>query len=131
MSTPVEPIVMRLCYVDGAFAYFTSRDLDRQWGDDWNDAPYEHNAGEPYLPHTSDEESWEIRRIAWDGPLETPAEIAGCNSRYSVEMINGGATAWLTTSSWSESQVSIPAGVTIDEFAQLVKKAGGTVYFAA
>lgn len=40
----------KLCYVKGSFAYFTTQELSKQWGDDWNDAPYEHNAGEPYEP---------------------------------------------------------------------------------
>ena len=40
----------KLCYVDGPWAYFTTQDLKRQWGDDWNDAPYERNAGTPYGP---------------------------------------------------------------------------------
>jgi hypothetical protein len=43
----VEPI---LCYVSENFAWFTTRSLEEQWGDDWDDAPYEHNAGEPYGP---------------------------------------------------------------------------------
>lgn len=30
------------------YAYFTSVDLKDQWGDDWDDCPYEHNAGCPY-----------------------------------------------------------------------------------
>ena len=42
--------MLRLCYIDSKCAYFTSQEIDKQWGDDWNDAPYEHNAGEPYLP---------------------------------------------------------------------------------
>lgn len=43
----MEPV---LCYVRSPWAYFTTRPLFEQWGDDWNDAPYEHNAGEPYDP---------------------------------------------------------------------------------
>ena len=31
--------------------YFTS-DMTAQWGDDWDDRPYEHNAGPPYETHT-------------------------------------------------------------------------------
>ena len=30
------------------YAYFTPISLDKQWGDDWNDTPFEHNAGIPY-----------------------------------------------------------------------------------
>ena len=37
----------KLCYVEGQKAYFTSN-FEKQWGDDWNDRPYECNAGEPY-----------------------------------------------------------------------------------
>ncbi len=40
----------RLCYVEGSWAYFTTQELKNQWGDDWNDTPYEHNAGDPYIP---------------------------------------------------------------------------------
>jgi len=30
------------------YLYFTSLDLKKQWGDDWDDVPYEFNAGHPY-----------------------------------------------------------------------------------
>lgn len=40
----------KLCYINGSTAYFTTLSLDDQWGDDWDDAPYEHNAGTPYSP---------------------------------------------------------------------------------
>lgn len=36
-----------LCYVDGNKAWFTDN-WEHIWGDDWNDAPYEYNAGNPY-----------------------------------------------------------------------------------
>lgn len=42
-----EPI---LCYIDGPWAYFTTQNLHKQWGDDWDDRPYECNAGSPYGP---------------------------------------------------------------------------------
>lgn len=41
----------RLCFVDykrEMRAYFTTQPVQKQWGDDWDDAPYEHNAGPPY-----------------------------------------------------------------------------------
>lgn len=42
----------KLCYIEhnANRAWFTSADLKDQWGDDWNDAPYAHNAGTPYAP---------------------------------------------------------------------------------
>lgn len=38
----------KLCYVHDNWAYFTTQKIENQWGDDWDDAPYEHNAEEPY-----------------------------------------------------------------------------------
>ena len=37
----------KLCYVEGNKAWFTNN-FEKQWGDDWNDSPYECNAGYPY-----------------------------------------------------------------------------------
>ena len=39
-----------LCMVDYGQVYFTTQDLALQHGDDWGNAPYEHNAGDPYKP---------------------------------------------------------------------------------
>ena len=158
-----------LCYVDGCWAYFTTQRLDHQWGDDWNDAPYEHNAGPPYDPcwhnepkHRNNPEAkrgwkpgtktplepgelcrcescqrdwnedgtpkWAISKLAFDGPFETPQSTAySGNSRYSVEDINAGAIAWLRSTDRSPPIV-IPAGATVEEFVDLVRQAGGTVY---
>lgn len=118
MSEPV------LCYVCKPWAYFTTNKLEQQWGDDWDDAPYEHNAGVPYA-----DDGCKIIKLAYDAELETPAERAGFNSSYSVEEINSGAVAWLVSPSWcSEDKVVIPAGTGISNFLKLVKQAGGVVY---
>ena len=160
MSEPV------LCYIEGPWAYFTTRPLADQCGDDWDDAPYEHNAGWPYKWHKRDGlgckcfhpdgytiysgkgpdgrrapcgeeghkpkppvERWEVVRVAWDGPFETPADRAGCNSRYSVEDINSGAVAWLVGSAWDDpTPPPIPAGTTLSEFKRAMRAAGGNVY---
>lgn len=37
----------RLCYINGNVMYF-SPDIEHEWGDDWDDAPADCNAGEPY-----------------------------------------------------------------------------------
>jgi hypothetical protein len=114
---------MKLCYCDGPWAYFTNQPLDKQWGDDWNDAPYEHNAGRPY---NSGGEI--ITKVAWDGPFELPGG-GMCNSPYSVERINAGAVPWLVTSQWEDGPVVvIPAGVDLVEFCDLIKQGGGSVY---
>jgi hypothetical protein len=67
-----------LCYVDGPWAYFTTQPLREQWGDDWSDAPYEHNAGPPYEPcwhnepqHRSDPTA----RRGWKPGTQTPLDV--------------------------------------------------------
>lgn len=117
-----EPI---LCYVSLPWCYFTTRELSKQWGDDWNDAPYEHNAGSPYGPHQGDE-PFEISKLAIDSSLVTPDDGV-LNSSFSVESINRGEVAWLRDR-WGNSGVKIMAGTLVSEFKRLVSQAGGTVY---
>ena len=123
-----------LCYVDESWAFFTSQALDKQWGDDWNDAPYEHNAGTPYESREDEEEQWVVFRVAWKGSFSTPASTYG-NSPYSVEMINAGAVAWLTSESWADNKdkgiVCIPAGATLREFKDKLESKGGIVFLPA
>ena len=121
-----------LCYVDGQWAYFTTKKLSEQWGDDWNDAPYEDNAGEPYTYGDHDRkegcEPWEIVKVAWCGDFETPCTDQ-CNSRWSVDRINAGGVAWMQTSRWSSGEaVIIPAGTTLSDFCRLIAAGGGEVY---
>lgn len=118
----VDPV---LCYVRGCWAYFTTQPLEAQWGDDWDDAPYEHNAGCPYLPYKPNEH-WEIHKLAFEASLETPDDGV-INSSYSVRDINRGAVAWLRDR-WSGTGVIIPAGTPMSKFKELVRRAKGTIY---
>lgn len=112
--------------------------LRNNGGDDWNDAPYEHNAGEPY-------DSWgeliEDNELVYKRKyIEHPIEIkvlyfetcdwserrpcdGYCNSPYSVEYINKGKIAWLSTDKYS-----IQAGTSLKEFIDTIKKHGGKIY---
>ena len=120
---------MKLCFVDENWAYFTDQPLTGegcQWGDDWNDAPYEHNAGEPYA-HDGEN----VIKCAWEGDFVTPGGDNG-NSEYSVERINKGVIPWLVTSRWYEGDVVIiQAGVSPMEFRTLITKGGGKTYWPA
>lgn len=114
-----------LCYVKGNFAWFTSLSVEDQWGDDWDDAPYEHNAGDPYS-----EEGTKHRKVAFDGPLYQPNEGPRQRS-LSVEDVNSGDYPWLIERHWSQPRVDgvrIDAGTNLSEFIDLVGEAGGTVY---
>lgn len=125
-----------LCYVDSCWACFTSQPLRDQWGDDWNDAPYEHNAGNPYAfdEYAAKEgrEPWQIVRVAFRANLETPGAHV-LNSGYSVEDINNRVVPWLQSGKYGDrdeqgNPIQIWAGATIEEFIALIKKAGGEVY---
>ncbi len=124
-----RPEDFSLCYIDGPWAWFTSAPMAHQWGDDWDDAPYEHNAGSPYEWRESMRGRgilpYELRKVAWDGPLWTPADLGGLNSQWSVEAINHGATAWL---SWSSGIPMILAGTPLPTFVELIVQSGGHVY---
>lgn len=128
------PEFWSLCYVDRNFAYFTSIPVELQWGDDWNDAPYEHNAGKPYSDHRptpgAARVEHSILKVAFDGDLSTPRDGFDYNSPYSVEDINiRKAAPWLRTYPYKEEEVlKIWAGDSLDTFIRVVTKAGGNVY---
>lgn len=107
-----------LCYVNPPWAYFTYKTLKEQTGDDWNDAPYSCNAGEPYGDT--------IVKVAYETPCyETPEDLA-YNSPYSVDMINAGACAWFIDRYTGKPPIS--AGTPLDAFRLLIKSSGGKVY---
>jgi hypothetical protein len=131
MSEPV------LCFIKDNTAYFTTQELSKQTGDDWNDAPYEHNAGRPYKPFRSIPEDWnedgtpkwEISEVIFKTDLVTPEEYHYGNSSYCVEDINAKYVPWLATAKYSsDPKVTIHAGVTITEFKRLIRSAGGKIY---
>lgn len=116
----------KLCYVDGNKAYFTDN-FEKQWGDDWNDSPYEHNAGEPYTHYfeNSVEHQIEIKEVYFEIPYYNylPCDNYSYISPYSVEMINKGAIAWITTEDFF-----IKAGTSIEEFIKIVKEHKGKIF---
>ncbi|MBO5630967.1 MAG: hypothetical protein J5965_18010 [Aeriscardovia sp.] len=112
----------RLCYVDENIMHFTDN-FEHQWGDDWNDKPYEHNAGEPYglKPNEPVRDGYgHIRLIAFissDWYIRRPCD-GHLNSPYSVEDINHGAVAWL----YSDDAGGLMAGSTMDEAIEWCRK---------
>lgn len=124
----------KLCYVEGQKAWFTDN-FEKQWGDDWNDKPYECNAGEPY-------DSWSeliednkdvLKRKYKHHPIELKtlyfethdwAEQKPCDmGRFSVEDINKGTVAWVHT-----DKFNILAGTEMEEFIKIIKENGGKIY---
>lgn len=113
-------MVYKLCYVESGkgCAYFTNVELKDQWGDDWDDIPYEHNAGEPY----SDKNN--IKKVYFELPKTyyTPCSNTP-NSSFSVKDINYGIVAWI----WTD-QFKLFAGTTLKEFIRVIQENGGKIY---
>jgi hypothetical protein len=126
----------RLCYISGEHGYhkddsqnwtafFTTKPLSEQWGDDWNDAPYECNAGWPYLPskwfeaYDSDKKKWVKGSDYEDGvpkwriymvsfattdyclPCSYSVSRSADGHGFSVDLINQHEAAWLWPSCYS------------------------------
>lgn len=133
-------MIYKLCYITGNKAYFTSN-FEKQWGDDWNDRPYEHNAGEPYKYDYSQPEQGiengvgiypEIKQkiIYFEVPCISYLPCDGhTNSPYSVEDINHNRCPWLTLSD-KNKQYYIFAGTSYTEFVKQIEKLDGTIYTA-
>ena len=111
----------RRCYVDDNVMFFTDN-FEHQWGDDWNDRPYEHNAGEPYYikPEEPLEDGYgHIRYVAFaDRCYWKRPNYGMLNSPYSVEDINNGAVAWL----YSDESGALMGGATMDEAIEWLNK---------
>lgn len=83
--------------------FFTEIPLLDQYGDDWDDAPYEHNAGEPYDDFWSNGKRVEhtiyvcnviVNAFDQRHLIKFPSDY-GYNSPFSVDDINNDAVAWM------------------------------------
>lgn len=124
-------------YIEGVqeyYAYFTSLPLKDQWGDDWDDAPYEYNAGEPYdsLYEETDEnghwKDYEIVKVPFylnfgGFSIMRPEDYVD-NSPFSVSDINSGAVAWIYARAKNKecNGISIMAGINPEEFLNKLKE---------
>jgi hypothetical protein len=115
-----------LCYVRLPWLYFTTRPLNEQTGDDWNDAPYEHNAGPPY---ERSPDGSRIYRMAIATDLEEPCTWH-TNSPWSVDDINRKVVPWLQGPRYGNRQGNDPiwAGETYAEVRAKVLRMGGRVF---
>lgn len=113
----------KLCYVKQkedypnlTILYFTNN-MKKQTGDDWDDAPYEHNSGEPY-EHETDLFSIVVK-TDWREFI-TPC-TGLLNSPYSVNDINEGMVPWLTIPIGGKKSIFIKAGKTLFSVIDTIK----------
>lgn len=115
------------------YSYFTDIPLSEQWGDDWDDAPYEHNAGRPYdddlvdnkrIEHTILMVPFYVSEYTENYSTRFPNSYGGGNSPWSVDEINLGAVPWIFSMSNArkskKTSVAINAGINPVEFIQLL-----------
>lgn len=118
-----------LCFIyKSTWAYFTTRPLKEQWGDDWDDAPYEYNARPP--DETRDNA---ITVVAYKHPYyQTPEVYCNYRSPYSVEDINKGHAAWLAARYNDDEHPCPPiyAGTPLSEFIRIITETGGKVFMS-
>jgi hypothetical protein len=98
----------KLCYFKDNFAYFTS-DFENQTGDDWNDAPFDSNAGTPYDDKTI------VFKIALYGDFSSAQDHQYARPT-SVDRINTGFLPWLDNGWNSDTTWTIHGGITYLEF---------------
>lgn len=125
----------KLCYVEGNKAWFTNN-FEKQWGDDWNDSPYECNAGYPYDSWSElIEDNKNVLKRKWkshkikhktlyfevnDWGEQRPCDIGS----YSVEEINNKQEIpWIHT-----EEFNILAGTIYENFIDIIEKHGGKIY---
>ena len=112
---------LKLCYVENGVAYFTNN--SKQWGDDWNDAPYEYNAGTPY-----EEEGFEVLKLGFYTGYKYSEPCNYFYGKYfSVEEINCKFVPWLIPD--DVKYTPIFAGDTIKEFVEKIKAASGYIMY--
>ena len=119
------------------YAYFTPLPLDEQWGDDWNDAPYDCNAGEPYDDVTDEIEEKDGLRFVTKSHeitiIKVPFAIKsyntsmpkdyGYNSPFCVDDINRGAVAWIYDyNATLKKHVTIHAGINPFDFVKKIEQ---------
>ena len=125
-------------YIEGKqeyYAYFTPISLDEQWGDDWDDAPYEYNAEIPYDDvYDKNDERTEIEivrvpfYIPYDGgwSVRFPKDWGGDNSLFCVRDINAGAVAWIFCHGGhrksNTGSIAIHAGCSPEEFVERINR---------
>ena len=125
-------------YIEGKqeyYAYFTPISLDEQWGDDWDDAPYEYNAEIPYDDvYDENDERTEIEivrvpfYIPYDGgwSVRFPKDWGGDNSLFCVRDINAGAVAWIFCHGGhrksNTGSIAIHAGCSPKEFVEKINR---------
>jgi hypothetical protein len=120
-----------LCFVNRPWAYFTTRVLSDQLGDNWEDKPWT-NAGGPHLHRHYNPEcklnKWEIYKIAYDGFWTLPYKIYPDTNHPTVSSINNDKSIPWLRSELATPKIEIMAGTTLSDFCEFMRANGGNAY---
>jgi hypothetical protein len=105
-------------------AYFTPISLDKQWGDDWDDAPYQHNSGLPYdYTYNENKERVEVEILKLyfriderEGVYVNFPNDSLFNSNYCVQDINRCVAPWIYLTGKDDKYVVVHAGINPKQF---------------
>lgn len=125
LRTDLEPVrnLYQLCFVKPPWAWFTRLPLSHQWGDGWERAPWQREAGLPYGGAPD-----RLIKVAFDGPFVAPEETPE-RPALSVEDINNGKSPWLHSDTYlHNAPIAIMGGTTLERFVELVDLGGGHVF---
>lgn len=104
----------KLCYVSSynPYCYFYKGDIKNVWGDDWGDAPYEHNAEPPYIENYDD-----FKFVKFDPEkITTIAQKYPYNSPYSVKDLNNKKAPWIFI---NKDNLELYAGLSLTNFMEI------------
>lgn len=110
-------------YIDGKqdhYAYFTPISLDTQWGDDWDDSPYDCNSGIPYDSSIIDgvRKHIEIIQIPFCKKynFRLTNDLSHRDCPFSVKDINRGVVCWMFLENDQDDYSVIYGGDSIEKF---------------
>lgn len=120
---------LKLCFVKYGWAYFSSIPAAEQSGDDWDNTPYEHNAGEPNVLKKGKKDV-KIMKVSFEAPEHSEPSCGDVS--LSAAEINKGKSPWLKVAEWAvSSKQDIFSDTTLDDFIKIIKSSGGEVYLPA
>ena len=118
-GTKQMKIIDFIKYGNGFGLYLGADDCNDYWGDDWNDAPYEHNAGQVY-------QRYRQGYVEFAFPLKydiCEACYGYFNSPFSKEDMKNRKVPCLTIS--TEPEIKIYFGDNIDDISKQITELGG------
>ena len=105
-----------LCFIGNGYAYFTDKSIADTTGDDWDNKPYDSNAGLP---------KYYTFRVYFWSLLQQPCDF---HYAFSAKEINDARIPWLFAPVMSALTTKVWAGAMFKDFVKAVIDSGGEVY---